>query len=67
VVSDWDYGRCKSLLEEAWHGTEQVLRLLERHSRDDVPVCSALRDVDNLFNALRKVKALLVRDRKSKA
>lgn len=66
-MTHWDYGRCKSLLEEAWNGTEQVLRLLERHSAADLPVRSALQDVDKLFNALRKVKALLVRDRKSKA
>jgi hypothetical protein len=67
VVSDWDYGRCKSLLEEVGHGAHAAVDLLDRHPVGDFPVRSVLSDVDQLFNALRKVKALLVRERKSRA
>ncbi len=66
-MSDWDYGRCKSLLEEVQDGAQKAASVFEAHGSATLPVRVLLSDVDQLFNALRKVKALLVRDRKSKA
>ena len=66
-MSDWDYGRCKSLLEEVQDGAQKAACLFERDDSATLPVRVLLSDVDSLFNALRKVKALLVRERKSKA
>lgn len=66
-MSEWDYGRCKSLIEEVEQHAGRFVEVLQAHLRENLPVRAAIADVDGMFNALRKVKALLVRERKSRA
>lgn len=66
-MTEWDFGRCASLLQEVGDAAPKIVEVLERHNRADFPVRHVLQQVDGLFNALRKVKALLVRERKSRA
>lgn len=66
-MTDWDYGRCKSLLEEVSNGAGRIVFDLGESNPESFRARDVLHKVDQLFNAMRKVKALLVRERKSKA
>lgn len=66
-MTDWEYGFCASLLGVVCDEAQKILDVLESQNRADFPVRPVLRQVDDLLSALRKVKALLVRERKSRA
>jgi hypothetical protein len=66
-MNDWDYGRCKSFFDEVVNELTSGAVLLERQDRTSFDVRAMLRRVDSVLTTLRKVKALLVRERKSRA
>jgi hypothetical protein len=66
-LTPWNYQLIESMLDEIWANAGTLRAKLSEADCTQVPARLWLQDVDQMFNALRKIKALLVRDRKSKA